>query len=418
MIKSGLVNQKRGGGFEQGYPQQEYPKGRYEVVRPYVADDKTILKKSAYSSPLDYKAVTPSPVDYNDIFAKKATPDERLYILKQIQQGLDKIQKGILGKIPVSGPPVPVPSAAQPADEIGQTIGAPPGGDRPNRPGAPPGGDEPELMVETPTADEAVFPGVMPDDGPGVVQEDTDGLGGDELLAQEEIGVDVVDNTANAFSHLPHTLGEFNRRVHEPQIDVSRIVSDDAYETHMARRSRENPLETLFQPDPITGNPPMLGLPDYYDNAQVQEVIHSNGSGPRTRSSSSRRSSNTSELTTISELQGRMMNSPAFSKSFLTALHLPDINTRNLSSGAQPGNIGDYGSGPTQLNEDVTISQMIPVVPRRNPPRTLAENLIAGKAKLKKATPMPKKKTESDIIKERLAKIRRRNSDSSYDGKS
>ena len=68
------------------------------------------------------------------------------------------------------------------------------------------------------------------------------------------------------------------------------------------------------------------------------------------------------------------------------------------------------------MNEDVTISQMIPVVPRRNPPRTLAENLIAGKAKLKKATPMPKKKTESDIIKARLAKIRRRNSDSSYDG--
>lgn len=74
MIKSGLVNQKRGGGFEKGYPQQEYPKGKVEVVRPYVADDKTILKKSAYSSPMDYKAITPSPVDYNDIFAKKATP--------------------------------------------------------------------------------------------------------------------------------------------------------------------------------------------------------------------------------------------------------------------------------------------------------------------------------------------------------
>lgn len=57
---------------------------------------------------------------------------EGLCILKQIQQGLDKVQKGILGKIP-GGPTVAVPSAAapsgtQPSDEIGQTIGGPPAG--------------------------------------------------------------------------------------------------------------------------------------------------------------------------------------------------------------------------------------------------------------------------------------------------
>jgi hypothetical protein len=79
-----------------------------------------------------YKAITPSPVQYNDIFRKKPTPDERLYILKQIQQGLDKVQKGILGRIPgaptVAVPSATAPSATQPSDEIGQTIGAPPSG--------------------------------------------------------------------------------------------------------------------------------------------------------------------------------------------------------------------------------------------------------------------------------------------------
>lgn len=133
MIKSGLVNQKRGGGFEQGYPSQKYPKGRDEFIRPYVNNsDPTILRKSEFSDPMAYKAITPSPVQYNDIFRKKPTPDERLYILKQIQQGLDKVQKGILGKIPgaptVAVPSATAPSATQPSDEIGQTIGAPPSG--------------------------------------------------------------------------------------------------------------------------------------------------------------------------------------------------------------------------------------------------------------------------------------------------
>jgi hypothetical protein len=138
MIKSGLVNQKRGGGFEQGYPSQKYPKGRDEFIRPYVNNsDPTILRKSEYSDPMAYKAITPSPVQYNDIFSKKPTPDERLYILKQIQQGLDKVQKGLLGKIPgapvVGVPSATAPSGTRPTDEVGQTIGRPPG--------PPPGGD-------------------------------------------------------------------------------------------------------------------------------------------------------------------------------------------------------------------------------------------------------------------------------------
>lgn len=152
MIKSGLVNQKRGGGFEQGYPSQKYPKGRDEFIRPYVNNsDPTILRKSEYSDPMAYKAVTPSPIQYNDIFRKKPTPDERLYILKQIQQGLDKVQKGILGKIPggpvVAVPSATAPSATRPTDEVGQTIGAPPAG--------PPGSGGGILVDDTPDMEAA-----------------------------------------------------------------------------------------------------------------------------------------------------------------------------------------------------------------------------------------------------------------------
>lgn len=183
MIKSGLVNQKRGGGFEQGYPSQKYPKGRDEFIRPYVNNsDPTVLRKSEYSDPMAYKAVTPSPIQYNDIFRKKPTPDERLYILKQIQQGLDKVQKGILGKIPggpvVAVPSATAPSATRPTDEVGQTIGAPPAG--------PPGGgdgggilvdDVPDLNAESPVSSVGA---TFPEGGDGTaVQNDpeqTDGI--------------------------------------------------------------------------------------------------------------------------------------------------------------------------------------------------------------------------------------------------
>lgn len=157
MIKSGLVNQKRGGGFEQGYPSQKYPKGRDEFIRPYVDNsDPTILRKSEFSDPMAYKAITPSPVQYNDIFRKKPTPDERLYILKQIQQGLDKVQKGILGKIPgaptVAVPSATAPSATQPSDEVGQTIGAPPSGPPPSGGEGIPIDDVPDALDASPAS--------------------------------------------------------------------------------------------------------------------------------------------------------------------------------------------------------------------------------------------------------------------------
>lgn len=198
MIKSGLVNQKRGGGFEQGYPSQKYPKGRDEFIRPYVNNsDPTVLRKSEYSDPMAYKAVTPSPIQYNDIFRKKPTPDERLYILKQIQQGLDKVQKGILGKIPggpvVAVPSATAPSATRPTDEVGQTIGAPPAG--------PPGGgdgggilvdDTPDMTAESPVSSVgATFP--EGGDGTAVQFDPTQQDGTDEIQnAQFEAELEAV----------------------------------------------------------------------------------------------------------------------------------------------------------------------------------------------------------------------------------
>lgn len=187
MIKSGLVNQKRGGGFEQGYPSQKYPRGRDEFIRPYVDNsDPTILRKSEYSDPMAYKAITPSPVQYNDIFRKKPTPDERLYILKQIQQGLDKVQKGILGKIPgaptVAVPSATAPSATQPSDEIGQTIGAPPSGGSGGE--GIPIDDLPPLSASTGASSEGV---PIADDDETVPQ-----VSGETFDSKQQDGVDEV----------------------------------------------------------------------------------------------------------------------------------------------------------------------------------------------------------------------------------
>lgn len=112
MIKSGLVKQKRAQ-FEQGFPHQINLTPRDEVVRPYVAlGDPIVGPKSSFSSPLEYKAITPSPVDYNDIFGKKTSPDERLYMLRQIQQGFDKVQRGIIGRVPPNTTPPAEPDTA------------------------------------------------------------------------------------------------------------------------------------------------------------------------------------------------------------------------------------------------------------------------------------------------------------------
>jgi len=262
MIKSGYVNQKRGGGFEQGYPSQKYPKGRDEFIRPYVDNtDETILRKSSYSNPMDYKNVTPSPVQYNDIFRKKPTPDERLYILKQIQQGLDKVQKGILGKIPgippPSVPPPGAPSGTRPTDEVGQTIGAPPAGPPPSSDGA--GGilidDTPDIMAESPTSDVAPaeydttvpqVPGESYDprqnDG---VDEVNAALNADELaavpLTMDQVTEDVVTGNRSMIADMP---GAFPNE--DPQQEESQ--KDEMTATEMSEINKQEAGEIRSKP--------------------------------------------------------------------------------------------------------------------------------------------------------------------------
>lgn len=92
MITSGLVNQRRGGGFEKGFPHARSALGS-EFIRPAVSSfDMPILEKSSFASPKTDLAIsqsTPLQVNYRDIFQKTATPDERYYnqnLLKQLSR--------------------------------------------------------------------------------------------------------------------------------------------------------------------------------------------------------------------------------------------------------------------------------------------------------------------------------------------
>ena len=102
MIRSGLVNNRRGGGFEEGYPHQRDNTPRDEIVRPYVDGIDTGMGTRS-----DLKQIIPKPVSYNQIFGKKTTPDERLYLLRMVQKGMVSASATKTGMPPVSPPPLP-----------------------------------------------------------------------------------------------------------------------------------------------------------------------------------------------------------------------------------------------------------------------------------------------------------------------
>lgn len=259
MIRSGLTNTRNGGGFEKGYPHEIYPQGRDQTIRPFVEKgDPTILKKSAYSTPADYKAITPSPVDYNDIFGKKTTSDERLYILKQIQQGLDKIQKGILGRVP-NIPQASAPSATQPSDQIGLPMdGAP---DE-----SPDGPDTPPPLTGSTDSD---FPGVI----------DVDGLDDDALLEVEEIAQDVVQPPV-------YPAAEYDETIRSPiarEFNVPQSASTDFYSAGpgSAVTPGGSPLERLYPNinspvGPLTAGSPQARTPQ----GSPQERLFPNVNSP------------------------------------------------------------------------------------------------------------------------------------------
>lgn len=114
MIRSGLVNNRRGGGFENGYTHQRDNTPRDEIVRPYVDGFDTGM-----GTPTNFSFVVPKPVTYADIFSKRATPDERLYLLKMVQKGVSQIASSLnkgrpkMESIPLTSssnmPPVDMP---------------------------------------------------------------------------------------------------------------------------------------------------------------------------------------------------------------------------------------------------------------------------------------------------------------------
>jgi len=154
MIRSGLANVQKAGYL--GYPHERDSTPRNDVERPFVSvGDGTVLQKSDFSDPLANPITVPAPVMYNDIFAKRTTADERLYVLRQIQQGLKNIQTGILGKdskqvpqlpLPQPGAIIPTPPARTPNDPAFPTD--------PSAPVAEPPTQIPDLVGESPITPE------------------------------------------------------------------------------------------------------------------------------------------------------------------------------------------------------------------------------------------------------------------------
>lgn len=91
MIKSGLVNQKRAR-FEQGFGYDRDPRPRDYLIRPWVSGmDGPLIKKSRYADPyVEDKGsilVSQKPlaeIKYDSIFGKTLSPDERLYLFREL----------------------------------------------------------------------------------------------------------------------------------------------------------------------------------------------------------------------------------------------------------------------------------------------------------------------------------------------
>lgn len=238
MIRSGLTNIQKAGYL--GYPHERDPNPRNQMERPFVSlGDATILYKSDFSDPQANSTVTPSPVLYDDIFAKRTTPDERLYVLKQIQQGLSKIQKGLLGKDAKQVPGVPLPNQpgqiipTPPFGQTGNTIGRPPGG---QPPGSGPGGDAPGgdgPAGDGPAGDgsggpgSGGFPGGFPGGMPDLISPSTSASSGNEYfepnegldLAEEELAQEVVANppVQTSANEEERATNEWLHMQHDPQ---------------------------------------------------------------------------------------------------------------------------------------------------------------------------------------------------------
>ena len=151
MIHSGLVNQRRGGGFEKGYPSQRNNHPRDYTMRPWVSGfDLPIIEKSQYATPAAPKnsskigvpVKASAEVAYRDIFGKTASPDVKYYLsqlVKRVARG------GGVGGVGTDGGSGPTGMT------IGQRPTAPPSQRPP--PGQPQPPQGPYLPPQTPVDD-------------------------------------------------------------------------------------------------------------------------------------------------------------------------------------------------------------------------------------------------------------------------
>lgn len=112
MIKSGLVNQRKGGGFEEGYPHERDARNVYDI-RPYVDSIDTGFQK-----PSDFSIIIPKAVSYAHIFSKKLTPSEKVFLAKQVKRGLKSAsrpaRKAYTGKDDYEEEAKPLPDKPEP----------------------------------------------------------------------------------------------------------------------------------------------------------------------------------------------------------------------------------------------------------------------------------------------------------------
>lgn len=89
MIRSGLVNQRKGGGFEEGFPHERDARNIYDI-RPYVDSMDTGFQK-----PSDFSIIIPKAVSYAHIFSKKLTPSEKVFLARQVKRGLKRAARTV-----------------------------------------------------------------------------------------------------------------------------------------------------------------------------------------------------------------------------------------------------------------------------------------------------------------------------------
>lgn len=254
MIRSGLANQQRGGGFEKGYPHQRDNTPRDEILRPYVDGFDTGMGK-----PSNFEVLVAKPVSYNQIFGKKTTPDERLYLLKMVQKGI-KSSVAEMGK--------GLPKLSPPSLPRGKKLGEPP--QEPYNPPMVPEGAEP---------DEVPLPDMIMEDEADLEEDLLD----DELMAQ-----DVVEPVIHQ-----ETFDE-QMDADESWIDNTGWVNEPVVQSTNHKHTTEDDIDVILMENSFGGDvaisivEPVLEVVPEISVSETAKEIRVNGIGPRRNTDSNR----------------------------------------------------------------------------------------------------------------------------------